>query len=248
MVSTTSSISSHAEDQVGLRDQPCLARGAEDRQRAVEPESWPDPAKDSRNGLHVVREHLGSRTEDLGQLVWLGVEVRDQQFNSAPWYGGMDLTDSLGVEPRAAIGQIVAGDTGDGGVPQRHLGDAFADPAGFVGVEVRWLAGIDLTEVTAAGALIATDQEGGLAVFPALIDVGTAGLFADRVQPFALDQRLQLFELRSGAQPGLDPGRLAFDRSLGVAYFQAQHPATVGFHAGRSSHLPHPTPEPDGPI
>ena len=140
----------------------------------------------------------------------------------------MDLADRLGVQPRAAVGQVVAGDAGDGGVLQAHRGDALGDPARLVGVEVGRLAGVDLAEVAAPGALVAADEEGGLAVFPALVDVGAAGLFADGVQALAADQRLQLGVLRAGLQPGLDPLGLALDRHLAVADLEAEQ-----FAAGR---------------
>ena len=66
--------------------------------------------------------------------------------------------------------------------------DALGDPARLVAVELGGLAGVDLAEVAAPGALLAADQEGRLAVFPALVDVGAAGFLADRVQPLAPDQ------------------------------------------------------------
>ena len=49
-------------------------------------------------------------------------------------------------------------------------------------------AGVDLAEVAAAGAVVAADEEGCLAVFPALEDVRAAGLLAHGVQAFPLDQ------------------------------------------------------------
>ena len=55
-------------------------------------------------------------------------------------------------------------------------------PERLAGVEVGRLAGVDLAEVAAPGALVAADQEGGLAVLPALEDVRAARLLADRVQ------------------------------------------------------------------
>ena len=132
----------------------------------------------------------GPRAEDLGELVGVGVEVGDQQLDAAAGQLGVDLADRLGVQPGAAVGQVVAGDAGDGGVAQAHRGDGLGDPARLVGVEVGRLAGVDLAEVAAPGALVAADEEGGLAVLPALVDVGAAGLLADRVQALAADQRL----------------------------------------------------------
>jgi hypothetical protein len=136
----------------------------------------------------------------------------------------------LGVQPGAAVGQVVAGDAGDGGVAQLHLLHRLGDPARLVAVERLRLAGVDLAEVAAPGALVAADEEGRLAVLPALEDVGAAGLLADRVQALGLHQALQLGVLRAHLRPGLDPLRLALDRGLGVADLEAQQLA-----AGRSS-------------
>ena len=103
---------------------------------------------------------------------------------------------------------------------QLHRAYAFGDAQRLSGVERGWLSGVDLAEVAAAGALVATDEEGGFAVFPALEDVGAAGLLAHGVQPLVLHELLDLLVLRPGAEPGLDPGWLALDRGLSVARFQ----------------------------
>src|SRR5262249_20261302 len=136
----------------------------------------------------------------------------------------VDLHARLRVQPRPPVGQIIAGDAGDGRVPQAHPGHRLGDAPWLVGVERLGLAGGDLAEIAPAGALVAADQERGLAVLPALEDVGTAGLLADRVQALAPDQLLQLGVLRAHPQPGLDPGRLALDRNLAVARLDPQQP------------------------
>ena len=185
-------------------------------------------AEDARHRLDVVREHLGTRGEDLGELSGVRVEVGNEQLDPAAGELGVDLADRLRVQPRPAVGQVVAGDAGDGGVLQAHRRDALGHPAGLVGVEVSGLAGVDLAEVAAPGALVAADEEGGFAVFPALVDVGAAGRFADGVQALAADERLQLGVLRPGLEPGLDPLGLALDGHLAVAHLEAEQ-----FAAGR---------------
>src|ERR1700736_3241485 len=60
-------------------------------------------------------------------------------------------------------------------VAQPHRGHALGDATRFVAVEFGRLAGVDLAEVASAGALLAADQEGGLAVLPAFEDVRAAG-------------------------------------------------------------------------
>ena len=131
----------------------------------------------------------------------VAVEVGDEQLDPAAGQQRVDLADRLGVEPGAAVGQVVAGDAGDGRVAQAHRGHRLGDPARLVGVELGRLAGVDLAEVAAPGALVAADEEGRLAVLPALVDVGAAGLLAHRVQALALDQAAQLGVLRAHASP-----------------------------------------------
>ena len=132
------------------------------------------------------------------------------------------MAHRLGVQPRAAVGQIVSGDARDGRVPQAHGGDTLGDPARLVAVQLSRLAGVDLAEVAATGALLAADQERRLPVLPALVDVGAAGFLADGVQTLTADQILQLRVLGARLHPGLDPRRLALDRSLRVADFETQ--------------------------
>src|SRR6185312_6018630 len=166
------------------------------------------------------------RLEDRLELLGDGVEVRDQQLDAGVRVECLDLAHCLGVEPCAAVGPLVA-------------------------VQLGGLAGVDLAEVAPPGALLATDEEGGLAVLPALVDVGAAGRLADRVQPFAADQRLQLGVLRAGLEPGLDPLRLALDRHLAVADLETQELAAarpdrrtrISGRYGRLRHDPHGTPD-----
>ena len=140
-----------------------------------------------------------------------------------PGFSGVDLAHGLGVEPGAAVGQVVAGDAGDGRVLQAHGPHGLGDAARLVLVEVGGLARVDLAEVAAARALVTADEERGLAVLPALEDVGTAGLFADRVQALALDERFHVAVLGTHHRPGLDPVGLLLDGRGRVARFDAQH-------------------------
>ena len=137
--------------------------------------------------------------------------------------------DGLGVEPRAAVDEVVARDAGDRGVAQPHRLDALGHPARLVAVEGQRPAGVDLAEVAAPRALVTADEEGGLAVLPALVDVGAAGLLADRVQALALHQRLELGVLGPHRRAGLDPLGFALDRGLRVALLDAQQAASVGW-------------------
>src|SRR5690606_18632501 len=157
----------------------------------------------------------------------IAVEVRDQQLHPGVRVERLDRADGLGVQPGAAVGEIVAGHPGDRRIAQPHRVHALGDPARLVGVELGRFAGVDLAEVTPAGALLAADQEGRLAVLPAFEDVGAARLLAHRVQTLAPDQRLEVAVLRTHRRAGLDPRRFAFDRGLRVAHLQPQQFAAL---------------------
>ena len=227
----------HAEDQVALGDEPVVAGLGEHVERAVVAERRTDALEDARHGLDVVGQHLGPGVEDLLQQLGDAVEVGDEVLDAGAGVELVDLADGLGVEPGTAVGEVVAGDAGDGGVAQLHLLDALGHAARLVAVERSGLAGVDLAEVAAAGALLAADEERGLAVLPALEDVGAAGLLADGVQTLALDEVHQLVVLRAHLRPGLDPLGLLLDGGLGVADLEAQHLAAFG----SDRHADHPT-------
>ena len=186
----------------------------EHAERAVVAERRPDPLEDARHRLDVVREHLGARVEHLAEQRRIAVEVGREDLDAGVRVLGVDAPHGLGVQPRAAVGQVVAGDAGHGGVAQPHPHDALGDAARLVGVVVGGLAGVDLAEVAAPRALRAADEEGRLAVLPALVDVGAAGLLADGVQALVLHERVQRRVLGPHLGAGLDPLRLALDGRL----------------------------------
>src|SRR5699024_11517694 len=92
------------------------------------------------------------------------------------------LTHGLGIEPRPAVVEIDAGHTRDRRIAQTQLTRRGGHPARLVRVEFGRFAGVDLTEVAAAGALLSADEERGLPILPAFEDVRTTRLFAHGVQ------------------------------------------------------------------
>src|SRR5690606_3298359 len=94
-------------------------------------------------------------------------------------------------------------------------------------VVVGWFARVDLAEVAASRALRASDEEGRLAVLPALEDVRAGCLLTHRMESFAGDKFLQLPVLRSHPCFRFDPVRLFLDRCLGVPNLQAEQLAPV---------------------
>src|SRR5262249_35160980 len=107
-------------------------------------------------------------------------------------------------------------------------------PARLVGVELGGPAGVDLAEVAPPGALVTADEEGRLPVLPAFVDVGAAGLLADRVQALALDQLGELLVLRAPLELGLDPPRLALDGCRAVPYSDPQELPPLRGHRSHS--------------
>src|SRR5699024_10271224 len=94
-------------------------------------------------------------------------------------------------------------------------------------VQCRRASGVDLAEVTPAGALFTADEDCRLAVLPTLVNVRATPLFTHRVQRAPPGQRLQLLELRTRANLSPDPRGLPCDRRFGVTRLQPQHPASL---------------------
>src|ERR1051325_3003574 len=97
-------------------------------------------------------------------------------------------------------------------MPQRHPLDRVRDAGGLGHVELVRLAVRDRAVGARARADVTEDHEGGRAVMPALADVGTARLLADRVE-------LQLLHHALEAQVVLGPRRAYFQpRRLRLAW------------------------------
>src|ERR1035438_5222851 len=92
-------------------------------------------------------------------------------------------------------------------------------------------------------AVVTADEEGRLAVLPALEDVGAARLLADRVQALPFDQAPQFCVGGPGAQPRLDPRGLPLDGGLAVTGFQAEQPASLRCEYHPTSLRRAPSPE-----
>ena len=227
----------HAQDQVGLRDQPVVVGRTDDLQGTLVLEGRADALEDARHGLQVVGEDLRLGLEhDLQQLRLIG-EVRGEVLHARVRVQLVDLADDLRVQPGALVVQVVAGHARDGGVLQAHLADGLRHAARLVAVQGSGLTGLNLAEVATAGAGIATDEEGGLAVLPALVDIRAASLLAHRVQAHARHAVFHVPILGAHLRGGADPAGLSLDGGLRVLSFDAEHPASVS----ADSHGVHPT-------
>src|SRR5690606_10953194 len=88
-------------------------------------------------------------------------------------------------------------------------------------------AGLDLAEATAAGAVLAADQERGLAHLPALVDVRAAGLLAHGVELQAAHELLEVAEVVPERRLDLQPLGLA-PLVQGRVDGRSHHPGTPG--------------------
>src|SRR5699024_673532 len=222
---------------VGFGDHAGIASDGQDIEGAFVTERRTDAAEDARDRLDVVGEHAGLGVEYLLKQVGLAREVGREDLDSGLRIEPANLSDRLGVEPRALVVEVVTGHASDGGVAQLHRLDRFRDATRLVEVQGVGLAGIDETEVAPPRTMVAADEERRLAVLPALEDVRTTGLVARGVQALALEELLQFSVLRPDRGLGLDPRRLLLDGRFGVADLETEE-----FAALRSdSHVSHPT-------
>ena len=91
--------------------------------------------------------------------------------------------DALFVVVGPTVGQVVAVDHGDHGVPEIHRSDGLCEMSGFGGVKGRWaLDGPNGAKTAPPRALLTSDHEGGIAAGPAIVNVGAPGLLANGVQ------------------------------------------------------------------
>ena len=128
-------------------------------------------------------------------------EVARQHLDADVGGARPDLADGLGHQPRALVVEVVAGDHRHDGEAQAEVLDRLGDAPRLVDVVALGLAGLDLAEPAAAGAVLAADQERRLAHLPALVDVGAAGLRADGVELEALHQLGDVLEVVTEAAP-----------------------------------------------
>src|SRR5664280_1757434 len=105
--------------------------------------------------------------------------VGDEYLDDGPGGPVPNGGDGRGERPRSAVGQVVARHAGDHRVGQVHPLHRLGHPLGLTCIEGKGTAGVDLAEPAGAGAPCAVDHERGRSDRPALVDVRTAGFFAD---------------------------------------------------------------------
>ena len=133
----------------------------------------------------------------------------------------------------AAVGEVVAVDGGDDDVAEAELGDGVGNPGGFAGVERLGVAGADVAESAGAGAGVAHDHHGGVALGPALADVRAGGFLADGDEAVLAHEGAGLVIDRMVGRADADPVRLTLDGVVrAVRLFGVSARAVIDFEAG----------------
>ena len=225
----------HAQNQVRLGDHATVVGALDHRERAVVVEGGANLLEDARHRLEVVREHLRAGVDHHVDRGVLAAEVIDEELDASARVELMDEAAGFGVEPRCAVGQIVSGHARDRHVAQVEVAHGLSDATRLVLVVFRGTARRDIAEVAAARAQCAAEQEGRLAVLPALVDVGAPGLGTHRVQALRVRERAHVLVVLAGLGGRADPLGLLLDRSLRVTHLDAQELASFGIGQGTHS-------------
>ena len=222
----------HTKNQIRFGDHSAIVGALDHRERTLVTESRANFLKDSRDSFKVVGKNLGCSFNDHVDGLVGATEIIDEQFNTSTWALGTDLARCLSVEPCCAIGKVISGDTRDGCIAKSHLCDRFSDTSWLIAVVFCGAAGGDIAKIAAAGADRSAEQEGCLAVFPAFVNIGAAGLCAHRMQPCAACKRTHVLVVLTRASGCANPFRLVLDGGLCVANFNAQQLASFGIRQG----------------
>ena len=182
-----------------------------------------------------MREHLRTGLDDHVDRLCLAAEVIHEELHARARVELVDEAAGLGIEPRGAVGQVVSGHARDRHVAQVKIPHGLGDTTRLVLVVLRGTARRDIAEVAAARAQGTTEQEGRLAILPALVNVGAAGLGAHRVQALRVRERAHVLVVLASLGGRADPLGLLLDRSLRVTHLDAQELASFGIGQGTHS-------------
>ena len=165
--------------------------------------------REAAHRFDIVRQHLRGGPHHGGDGIGGAAQVGAEQFHAATRYGA-DRRHRGSAYLGAAVAQVVAVHHGHHDVAQLHLGDRFGHPFRLGQVQLRRQAGVHGTEAAAPGAHAAQNHEGGGAVrAPALVNVGTARLFAHRGESLGTHQPAHRPEFLAHRRSRAQPGRLA---------------------------------------
>ena len=165
----------------------------------------------SRDGFHVVIEHLRRGVEYARDSFHVAAKIRRQDLDARLWQALMQRADCFRKVPRAAVVQIVAIHAGDHDVAKLQSRGHSRDIRRFIRIERTGIPALRHgTEPAAARAQIPEDHERRRTAIETLMHVGTARGFAHRVKIQATEFGFQIvdrFEMRARlAQPIGQPG------------------------------------------
>ena len=169
------------------------------------------------HGLEVVVEDVGLRRDDgLEGAGAAAQEVGRQDLDRRRRVLAADGADGLGDVLGAAVAEVVAVDRGDDDVVEAELLDGDGDARRLEHVEGVGAAGGDVAEGAAAGADLAHDHHRGVALGPALADVGAARLLADGDEAVLPHDLAGPLVALGGRRLDANPVGLAQDRGVGL--------------------------------
>lgn len=157
-----------------------------------------------------MRENIGGTLADDGAHIALySLKIADQRLDKKLRRAGLRAPDSLGKVRCPTIEEIVAIDHRNDDISEAHAFKRHRRGLGLTGVHVAsGIARIDGAESAATCTRLSKDHDGGCAGAPALEDIRTARLGADRmkietVEPFLyrLKARLVLSAGETNAEP-----------------------------------------------
>ena len=204
-----------ADHDAGLRRDvgPVVPGSVEQLERAGVLSPGPRHAVQTGNRLDVVVQHVGPGVEDRAQRRFHPLEVRDQDLDAAVRYAFPCAADRVGEDAGAAVSQVIAIHGRDDGILQAHALHRFGDARRLRRVELVRPPVRHRAVCARSRADVAEDHEGSGPVVPALADVGTARILADRVELEVLHDALEPEVVLRPGGAYLQPCRLRFTRA-----------------------------------
>lgn len=189
--------------------------------------------------LNIVSIHIKAALSDNLDHVEIAAKVTSQRLDQQRGLLVLNLADSFGKVPGAAVDEVVTVDAGEDDVAQAPAGESLGRVLGLMGIQGwRRAARLDAAEAAAAGAGVAHEHNGGrggalVGAAPALGDVGAAGLLADGVQLEAAQVGLDLLVVVVARGDGrLEPLGQAGDGALLARGADLGGAQLVGFRLG----------------
>lgn len=159
-------------------------------------------------------EHIGPRFHNNLQRPGLAQEIRCQHFDRGIGGGPAYGRDDVRKMPRAAVLEVITVHRGNDHMTQAELGHCVRHTLRFVLIERMGQTGGHVAERTGAGADLAHDHHGGMALGPALPNIGAGRFLTHRHELVVAHQLARLMIDRMTGRLHTDPVRLARNRII----------------------------------